>query len=359
MRLLRSVLLRLHCARRLVNSEQTKAGAAGELAFACAGQLTNYLEEDLKIQNRLTKLLGVEYPIIQAPMGWIARSQLASAVSNAGGLGIIETSSGELDNIREEIKKMRSLTDKPFGVNIAQAFVRDPDIVSFVIDQGVQFVTTSAGNPAKYCEALKSAGLTVFHVVPTLDAAMKAIEAGVDGLVVEGGEGGGFKSPKAVSTMVLLPLVCSKVSVPVIAAGGFVDGRTMAAAFALGADGVQLGTRMVSAAESPVHENWKQAILDTEETGTVFLNQFGSPALRALRTEKTTRLERDPGDNIMSEFGHALDLYFGGDMEASIALSGQVAGRIDEVKPVDQIVSEIVSEFEETMKALTKSYSVG
>src|ERR1700721_1638816 len=183
------------------------------------------------MKNRITELLGVQYPIVQAPMGWIARAQLASAVSNAGGLGIIETSSGELDAIRDEIKKMRRLTEKPFGVNIAQAFVRDPDIVSFVIDQGVKFVTTSAGDPQRYCGALKEAGLTVFHVVPSLKAALRAIDAGVDGLVVEGGEGGGFKNSRDVASMVLLPLVCSQVKVPVIAAGGIVDGRSMAGAF--------------------------------------------------------------------------------------------------------------------------------
>src|SRR3954452_20318378 len=222
--------------------------------------------------NRVTQMLGVEIPIVQAPMGWIARAQLASAVSNAGAMGIIETSSGELDVIKDEIRKMRDLTDKPFGVNIAQAFVRDPAIVDFVVDQGVQFVTTSAGSPTKYTEPLKAAGLTVFHVVPTLRAALKAVDAGVDGLVVEGGEGGGFKNPRDVATMVLLPLVCSRVDVPVIAAGGIVDGATMAAAFALAAEGVQMGTRMVSAAESPVHANWKQAMVDASETDTIMLN---------------------------------------------------------------------------------------
>lgn len=311
----------------------------------------------MTIHNRITKLLGVRYPIVQAPMGWIARAQLASAVCEAGGLGIIETSSGELDAVREEIRKMRTLTNKPFGVNIAQAFVRDPDIVSFVVDQGVKFVTTSAGDPRRYCEQLKRAGLTVFHVVPSLDAALKAVAAGVDGLVVEGGEGGGFKNPRDVSTMVLLPLVCSKIALPVIAAGGITDGRTMAAAFALGAEGVQMGTRMVSSAESPVHQNWKDAIVAAKETDTVFLNRFGpGPALRAIRTEKTTRLERDPPSAIMNEFGRAKDLYFGGDMESSIALTGQVAGRIDSVKPVAQIIAETVSEFEETIAALARSY---
>ena len=311
----------------------------------------------MPFKNRITDLLGIETPIVQAPMGWIARSQLASAVSNAGALGIIETSSGELDAVREEILKMRDLTDKPFGVNIAQAFVRDPNIVQFVIDQGVKFVTTSAGNPERYTQELKSAGLTVFHVVPSLDAALKAVDCGVDGLVVEGSEGGGFKNPKDVSTMVLLPLVRSKVDVPIIAAGGFVDGSTMAAAFALGAEAVQMGTRMVSAAESPVHANWKNAIIDAKETDTVFLNRAHSPALRALRTAKTSALEFEVEKNAMAEFGTAIDLYFGGDMEASIALTGQVAGRIDSVRPVAEVIAEVREDFFRIVGEMADRYS--
>jgi len=311
----------------------------------------------MTITNRLTKLLGVEYPIVQAPMGWIARSQLASAVSNAGGMGIIETSSGELDAIKGEIQKMRTLTTKPFGVNVALAFVRDPGIVNFIIDQGVKFVTTSAGDPQKIVAPLKDAGLTVFHVVPSLKTALRAVDCGVDGLVVEGGEGGGFKNPRDVATMVLLPLVCESVTVPVIAAGGMVDGRTMAAAFMLGAEGIQMGTRMVSAAESPVHMNWKNAILSAQETDTVFLNRFGpGPALRALRTGKTTRIEKEPPPNIMAEFGKAADLYFGGDMESSIALSGQVAGRIHDIKPVKQVIDETVAEFHAVIAKAAKVY---
>ena len=309
------------------------------------------------MNNQITQMLGVQYPIIQAPMGWIARAQLASAVSNAGGMGIIETSSGELDQVRIEISKMADLTDKPFGVNIAQAFVRDPNIVDFVVNQGVKFVSTSAGDPNKYCNALKAAGLTVFHVVPNLEGALKAIAAGVDGLIVEGSEGGGFKSARDVANMVLLPLVCSKVQVPVIAAGGIVDGASMLAAFALGAQGVQLGTRMVSAAESPIHKNWKQAILDAKETDTIFLNRHGpGPALRALRTDRTARLELNPDGDIRLEFAHAQDLYFGGAMEASIALCGQVAGRIDTIKPVAQIITEIMDEFHVTLASLTNRY---
>jgi len=284
-------------------------------------------------------------------MGWIARSQLASAVSNAGGLGIIETSSGELDAVRHEIGRMRELTDKPFGVNVAQMFVRDPSIVDFVVEQGVRFVTTSAGDPRQYTATLKAAGLTVFHVVPTLSAALKAVDAGVDGLVVEGGEGGGFKNPRDVSTMVLLPLVCSKVDVPVIAAGGICDGVTMAAAFALGAEGVQMGTRMVSAAESPVHANWKERIVNGAETDTVFLNRLSRPGLRALRTERTTRLEKE--ENVsLSEMSRVHDLYFGGDMESSIALTGQVMGRIEAVRPVADIIADTVRVYRETIERL-------
>lgn len=310
----------------------------------------------MQFENRVTELTGAELPIVQAPMGWIARSQLASAVCNAGGLGIIETSSGELDIIREEIKKMRDLTDRPFGVNIAQAFVRDPDIAQFIIDQGVRFVTTSAGSPERYTETLKSAGLTVFHVVPNLKAALKAVEYGVDGLIVEGGEGGGFKNPQDVASMVLLPLVRSKVDVPIIAAGGFVDGSSMAAAFALGAEGVQLGTRMVSALESPVHQNWKDAIVNAQEVDTVFLNRFQSPGLRALRTQRTSELEKQPDSNAMQSFGDPQALYFGGDMEAAIPLTGQVCGRIDRVRPVAEILAEIVEEFSATVEQLNAAY---
>jgi enoyl-[acyl-carrier protein] reductase II len=307
-----------------------------------------------RIDTRFTRLLDIDVPIVQAPMGWIARSRLASAVSNAGGLGIIETSSGELDVIRDEIGRMKELTDRPFGVNIAQLFVRDPSIVDFVVEQGVRFVTTSAGDPRQYTSTLKSAGLTVFHVVPTLAAALKAVDAGVDGLVVEGGEGGGFKNPRDVSTMVLVPLVASRVDVPIVAAGGICDGVSMAAALALGADAVQMGTRMVSAAESPVHDNWKQAIVDGAETDTVFLNRFSRPGLRAIRTERTNRLERQ--EHVpLTEMSGAMDLYFGGDMEAAIALTGQVMGRIEAVETVAEIVESTVRVYEETVARLSAS----
>lgn len=302
----------------------------------------------MTIRTRITDMLGIKKPIIQAAMGWIARSQLSSAVSNAGGMGIIETSSGELDAIREEILKMRDLTDKPFGVNVAQAFVRDPKIIDFIIAQGVKFVTTSAGDPMKYTSMLKEAELTVFHVVPSLKGALRAIEAGVDGLIVEGGEGGGFKNPQDVASMVLIPQVCEAVDVPVVAAGGITDGRSMAAAFALGAEAILMGTRILSSVESPVHHNWKDAIVKADSTDTVFLNRSGpGPALRALRTERTTRLQKEGIENIFGEFAGTQDVYFGGNLEAGIALTGQVAGRITKVKPVKQIFDETLKEFGE------------
>ena len=198
----------------------------------------------------------------------------------------------------------------------------------------------------------------MFHVVPTLAGALKAVAAGVDGLVVEGGEGGGFKNPREVALMVLLPLVRSKVDVPIIAAGGMVCGRSMAAAFALGAEGVQMGTRMVSASESPVHQNWKDAIVGAAETDTVFLNRHGpGPALRALRTAKTSDLDLNPQGDVRPEFARVQELYFGGDLEASIALTGQVAGRIDAVKPVAQIIDEVMDEFHREIAQLMAQYA--
>ena len=315
-------------------------------------------ERPAPLRTRVSDLLGVDYPIVQAPMGYIARAQLASAVSNAGGLGIIETSSGQLDQVRDEIVAMRELTDKPFGVNIAQLFVRDPrEVVDFVSDHGVRFVTTSAGDPSVLTAALHEAGITVFHVVPSLRAAHKALAAGVDGLVVEGGEGGGFKASRDVATMVLLPLVCAAVDVPVIGAGGICDGRSMAAAFALGAEGVQLGTRMVSAAESPVHENYKRLVVDSPETGTVFLNRWHKPGFRVLATARSEAQERNDEQVSLGTLDGILRLYFEGDLEAAFAFGGQVAGRIDEVKPVADIIDEMIVELRAVLGDLADRYT--
>ena len=275
------------------------------------------------IKNRVTAMTGTDYPIIQAPMGWIARAQLASAVSNAGGLGVIETASGEFDNIRNEVAKMRDLTDQPFGMNVALSYVKGTDIVDFVIKQNIKFVTTSSGSPSICTQAFQEAGIKVFHVVPTLDMA----------------------------------LIRSRTDLPIIAAGGMCDGLSMAGAFAMGAEGVQMGTRMLSCADSPVHDNWKQAVVNAKETDTVFLNQQSRPALRALRTERTAELLPLGAFNAMEHLAGIPELYFGGDMEAAIPLSGQVVGRIDEVKSAEAIVHETVSGFYEAVSGLTQAYN--
>ena len=302
--------------------------------------------------NRVTQHLGTKYPIIQAPMGWIARSKLASSVSNAGGLGVIETSSGEVDICKEEIKKMSELTEKPFGVNLPILFLQDDSIVDFVAECGVKFVTTSAGSPAKYIDKLKGAGLTVYHAVPSLVGALKAAEAGVDGLVVEGTEGGGFKSPEEVGLFVLIQAIRKKVDLPIIAAGGIADGQGMAAAFSVGAEGIQMGTRFVSSQESPVHENWKKAILNGTESDTYVLNKTGSPCLRAIKTDYTKEIY-EKGSMDMSVFKGVQDLYFGGNLNAAPALTGQSMGLIDEIKSVETIIKETVKEFNTTCEKLS------
>ena len=302
--------------------------------------------------NRVLQHLGSKYPIIQAPMGWIARSKLASAVSNAGGFGVIETSSGEVENCKAEIKKMSDLTDKPFGVNLPLLFLQDDSMVDFCVSHGVKFVTTSAGDPSKYIETLKYAGITVYHAVPSVQGAVKAANAGVDGLVVEGTEGGGFKNPEEVGLLVLIQAIRKELDLPIIAAGGIVDGTGMAAVFAAGAEGIQMGTRFVSSKESPVHDNFKNKILDSTIQGTWILNKTSKPVIRALRTDFTKKIH-ETGVMEMNDMSNIQDLYFGGDMNAAPALSGQSVGLIDEVKSVKDIIDQTVLEFNETCNNLS------
>ena len=302
--------------------------------------------------NRVLQHLGSKYPIIQAPMGWIARSKLASAVSNAGGFGVIETSSGEVENCKTEIKKMSDLTDKPFGVNLPLLFLQDDSMVDFCVSHGVKFVTTSAGDPSKYIETLKYAGITVYHAVPSVQGAVKAANAGVDGLVVEGTEGGGFKNPEEVGLLVLIQAIRKELDLPIIAAGGIVDGTGMAAVFAAGAEGIQMGTRFVSSKESPVHDNFKNKILDSTIQGTWILNKTSKPVIRALRTDFTKKIH-EAGVMEMNDMSNIQDLYFGGDMNAAPALSGQSVGLIDEVKSVKDIIDQTVLEFNETCNNLS------
>ena len=293
--------------------------------------------------NRVLAHTGARYPIVQAPMGWIARTPLASAVSRAGGLGIIETSSGETAACQQEIRQMVEL-GLPFGVNLPIRFLKDDAMLRFVCESGIRFVTTSAGSPAKFIAPLHDAGIVVYHAVPTLDLALKCEDAGIDGLVVEGAEGGGFKNPEEVSSLVLLQAIRERVAVPLIAAGGIVDGRGMAAAFALGAEGIQMGTRFVASAESPVHAGYKSAIVDAEATGTWVLNIKSSPCIRALKTD-FTKVIHEAGLMPADTFKGIRSVYFGGDMNAAPALAGQSAGLIHGVLSARQIIEQTVAEF--------------
>ncbi|WP_413467632.1 NAD(P)H-dependent flavin oxidoreductase [Mycobacterium sp. RTGN3] len=286
--------------------------------------------------NRIQALLGVQYPVVQAPMTYIARAALAAAVSEAGGLGMIETLTEEG---RADLQRVRQLTDKPVAANLMiQGWKKDPSIVDVLAAAGVRHVFTSAGDPALFTTRLHDAGMTVVHVVGSLKGARKAADAGVDALVVEGVEGGGFKSLLGASTMVLLPLVAESIDLPIIAAGGMCDARSAAAAVVLGAEGVQMGTRMLASRESAVHTNFKDAIMAADDAGTVMLDIPGNPTMRVLRTGMAQRVAANDANAQL--LGRITELYFDGDMDASVANTGQVSSRIDDLLPVAEIVRQ-------------------
>ncbi len=280
-------------------------------------------------------------------MTYIARAELAAAVSEAGGLGMIETLTPEG---RADLMRVRTLTDLPVAANLMiQGWKGDPSIVEMLAAAGVRHVFTSAGDPALFTARLHDAGMTVVHVVGSLRAAGKAVDAGVDALVVEGVEGGGFKSALGASTMVLLPLVAAHVDLPIIAAGGMCDSQSAAASLVLGAEGVQMGTRMLASRESLVHMNFKDAIVAGNDAGTVLLDIPGNPTMRVLRTGLAARVaEHDPNAKLL---GKVTELYFGGDMEASVANTGQVSSRIADLLPVADIVRQTWVEIEKVLDA--------
>jgi len=299
------------------------------------------------VTNRIQTLLGVTYPVVQAPMTYIARAELAAAVSEAGGLGMIETLTAEG---RADLQRVRGLTDQPVAANLMiQGWKRDPSIVGMLAASGVRHVFTSAGDPALFTSRLHDEGMTVVHVVGSLRAAQKAVDAGVDALVVEGVEGGGFKAALGASTMVLLPLVAANVDLPIIAAGGMCDAQSAAASLVLGAEGVQMGTRMLASRESLVHANFKNAIVEANDAGTVLLDIPGNPTMRVLRTGLAARVAaQDPTANLL---GKVTELYFDGDMEASVANTGQVSSRIADLLPVSEIVRQTWVEIEQALDA--------
>jgi enoyl-[acyl-carrier protein] reductase II len=279
-------------------------------------------------------------------MTYIARAELAAAVSEGGGLGMIETLTAEG---RADLHRVRELTDRPVAANLMiQGWKRDPSIVDELVAADVRHVFTSAGDPALFTALLHDAGMTVVHVVGSLKGAMKAADAGVDALVVEGVEGGGFKSALGASTMVLLPLIADRIDLPIIAAGGICDARSAAAAVVLGAEGVQMGTRMLASHEAAVHANFKDAIITAGDDGTVMLDLPGNPTMRVLRTGLAVRVAAASPD--VPLLGRITDLYFHGDMDASVANTGQVSSRIIDLQPASQIVKQTWTEIENALR---------
>ena len=304
----------------------------------------------------ITKLLGIKYPVFQGGMAQIARHELASAVSNAGGLGIIASGGMSPEQLREEIVNCKKHTDKPFAVNLMLMMHNINEIIDVVIDEGVGIVTTGAGTPRKYMPKLKEAGIKVIPVIPSVKAAKKMEELGCDAVVVEGMEAGGHVGES--TTMALLPQVTSAVNIPVIAAGGIADGRGVAAAYCLGASGVQMGTVFLATEECPVSENYKNAILEAVDTSTTLTGtKFGAP-VRGIKNELTKRYhELEEKSSTLMELeeltlGSLRKAAYEGDVENGSIMSGQIAGLVNEIRPVKDVIEGI---FEEAQKVLEET----
>lgn len=304
----------------------------------------------------ITKLLGIKYPVFQGGMAQIARHELASAVSNAGGLGIIASGGMSIEQIREEIVNCKKHTDKPFAVNLMLMMHNIDEIIDVVIEEGVGIVTTGAGTPRKYMPKLKEAGIKVIPVIPSVKAAKKMEELGCDAVVVEGMEAGGHVGES--TTMALLPQVTSAVNIPVIAAGGIADGRGVAAAYCLGASGVQMGTVFLATEECPVSENYKNAIIEAVDTSTTLTGtKFGAP-VRGIKNELTKRYhELEEKSSTLMELeeltlGSLRKAAYEGDVENGSIMSGQIAGLVKEIRPVKDVIEGI---FEEAQKVLEET----
>ncbi len=302
--------------------------------------------------DKITKLFNIKYPIIQGGMIWCSGWELASAVSNAGGLGLIGSGSMYPEVLKEHIQKCKAATDKPFGVNVPLLYPQTDEHIKTIIDEGVKIVFTSAGNPKKYTSYLKQHGITVVHVVANTKFARKCEDTGVDAIVAEGFEAGGHNGFEETTTMALIPQVKKAVSIPLIAAGGIGSGRAMLAAFALGADGVQIGSRFVASNESSAHSNFKNAVLETNEGGT----QLSLKKLVPVRLIKNTFFNRvneaekngATKEELMEILGkgRAKLGMFEGNLEEGELEIGQVSGMIKEIKPVADIIEEIIEEYE-------------
>ena len=297
------------------------------------------------MKNRVTELLGIEKPIFQGGMAWIAESTLASAVSNAGGAGIIAGGSAPIDYLRAEIRKCKELTDKPFGVNIMLMSPNAEELSKLVIEEGVSFVTTGAGNPGQYITAWKEAGIKVIPVVPSVALAKRLERIGADAVIAEGTESGGHIGQN--TTMCLVPQVVDAVSVPVIAAGGIADGRGIAASFMLGAEGVQIGTRFLASEECRIHENYKNAVVKAKDTDNAITGFYSGSPCRCIKSKYTKKLQEmekmaaPPEDFEALTVGSLRKAVVDGNTDEGSMLCGLIAGMINDVKPVKEIIDEL------------------
>ncbi len=302
--------------------------------------------------NKITQLFNIKYPIIQGGMIWNSGYKLASAVSNAGGLGLIGAGSMYPDVLREHIQKCKKATDKPFGVNVPMLYPNIDEIIQMIIEEDVKIVFTSAGNPKTWTGHLKENGITVVHVVSSSRFAIKAQEAGVDAVVAEGFEAGGHNGREETTTFTLIPMVRENITIPLIAAGGIATGNGMLAAMILGADGVQMGSRFAASFESSAHEGFKQAILDVKEGGTQLTLKELAP-VRLIKNKFFNDVQdlysqcpsREDLEKLLGKRRAKRGMFEGDLVEGELEI-GQIAGLIHEIKSVQEIVDQIISEFE-------------
>jgi enoyl-[acyl-carrier protein] reductase II len=313
------------------------------------------------MNNKITQLFGIKYPLIQAGMIWCSGWELASAVSNAGGLGIIGSGSMYPDVLREHIQKCKAATNLPFGVNLPLLYPQVDDHIQIIIEENVKVVFTSAGSPKKWTSYLKEHGITVVHVVSNLKFALKSVEAGVDAIVAEGFEAGGHNGKEETTTMCLIPLISSSVSVPVIAAGGIATGRGMLAAMALGADGVQIGSRFIATPESSAHQSFKEYVLASKEGDTKLTLKEITP-VRLLNNpfyqEVVSAYDNGASVDDLKELlgrGRAKKGMFQGDLKDGELEVGQVSAFIQNIKSAEEVVAEIIEEYFQVKDLLSNS----
>lgn len=309
--------------------------------------------------NRITQLFNIKYPIIQGGMIWNSGYKLASAVSNAGGLGLIGAGSMYPNVLREHIQKCKKATDKPFGVNVPMLYPNIEEIMQIIKEEGVKIVFTSAGNPKTWTPFLKENGITVVHVVSSTKFALKAQEAGVDAIVAEGFEAGGHNGRDETTTLALIPMVKEQITIPIIAAGGIATGRGMLAAMILGADGVQMGSRFAASTESSAHNNFKKAIIETNEGDTMLTLKELAP-VRLIKNKFFNDVQelyaKCPTQDDLKELlgrARAKKGMFEGDLVEGELEIGQIAGLIHEILPVQEIIKNIISEFEVAKKEMS------